>query len=276
LPNNELVSDPEQPLFMQSASRLDHIFPTLTAAQMERIAARGHLRRVERGDVLIEPGTANVPLFVVRSGRTVAARVADDGETVIASQAAGQFTGEVNALSGRRSLVRIRVAEPGEVIEIERQSLLLLVQTDSELSEILMRAFILRRLEMIAHGFGDVVLVGSNHCAGTLRVREFLTRNGHPYTFLDLDREEDVQDLLDRFHIGADDIPVVIWRGGSVLRNPTNEQIADTLGFNESIDQSYVRDVVVVGGGPAGLATAVYAASEGLDVLVLESSAPGG
>jgi thioredoxin reductase (NADPH) len=120
------------------------------------------------------------------------------------------------------------------------------------------------------------VLVGSNHCSGTLRVKEFLTRNGHPYSYIDLDRDADVQDLLDRFHITAADVPVLICRGEVVLRNPTNQQIAGCLGFNEAIDQTQIRDVVIVGAGPAGLAAAVYAASEGLDVLVLETNAPGG
>jgi thioredoxin reductase (NADPH) len=153
---------------------------------------------------------------------------------------------------------------------------LALVQTDSELSELIMRAFILRRVELIAHGLGDVVLVGSNHCSGTLRVKEFLTRNGHPYSYIDLDRDTDVQDLLDRFQLTAADVLVLICRGEVVLRNPTNQQIAGCLGFNEVIDQTQIRDVVIVGAGPAGLAAAVYAASEGLDVLVLETNAPGG
>ena len=197
-------------------------------------------------------------------------------ETLVAVHGPGQFTGEVNMLSGRPALVRARASEPGEVIELDREHLLALVQTDSELSEIIMRAFILRRVELIAHGLGDVVLVGSNHCSGTLRVKEFLTRNGHPYSYIDLDRDADVQDLLDRFHVTAADVPVVICRGEVVLRNPTNQQIADCLGFNEAIDQTQIRDVVIVGAGPAGLAAAVYAASEGLDVLVLETNSPGG
>jgi thioredoxin reductase (NADPH) len=131
-------------------------------------------------------------------------------------------------------------------------------------------------VELIAHALGDVVLVGSNHCSGTLRVKEFLTRNGHPYSYIDLDRDADVQDLLDRFHISAADVPVLICRGEVVLRNPTNQEIANCLGFNEAIDQTQMRDVVIVGAGPAGLAAAVYAASEGLDVLVVETNAPGG
>ena len=162
------------------------------------------------------------------------------------------------------------------MIELDREQLLALVQTDSELSELIMRAFILRRVELIAHGLGDVVLLGSNHCSGTLRVKEFLTRNAHPYSYIDLDRDAEVQELLDRFQVTAADVPVLICRGEVVLRNPSNQQIAACLGFNEAIDQTQVRDVIVVGAGPAGLAAAVYAASEGLDVLVLETNSPGG
>src|SRR6266545_3424565 len=188
----------------------------------------------------------------------------------------GGFTGEANMLLGRPALMRARVTESGEVIELTRERLLALVQNDTETGDIVMRGFIFRRLELIAHGLGDVVLLGSMHCAATLRVKEFLIRNGHPFSFIDLDREPDVEALLDRFHVAAKDIPVLICRGDQVLRNPTNEAIAQCLGFNADIDRSHVRDVVVVGAGPAGLAAAVYGASEGLDVLVLEGNAPGG
>ena len=182
----------------------------------------------------------------------------------------------MNTLSGRRALFRLRAATAGEVIELDRQHLLALVQTDAELGEILMRAFILRRVELVAVGLGDVVLVGSTHSAGTLRIKEFLMRNGHPYSYIDLDRDPDVQNLLDGFHIAASEIPVVICRGKLVLRNPTNQQVADCLGFNEAIDQTQMRDLVIVGAGPSGLAAAVYGASEGLDVLMLETNSPGG
>lgn len=264
------------------ASRTDRIFPTLTTEQIARISVHGSFRPIRRGEILVEAGDQAVPFFVVTAGRIEIVRPsgnagnAGDIETLVVLHEPGQFTGEVNMLSGRRSLVRARVTESGEVIELDHDHLMALVQTDPELSEILMRAFILRRVELIAAGVGDVVLVGSVHCAGTLRVKEFLTRNGHPYAYIDLDREPDVQGLLDRFQVGEGDIPFLICRGDRVLRNPTNEQIADCLGFNEAIDPAQLRDVVIIGAGPSGLAAAVYGASEGLDVLVLESSAPGG
>ena len=138
-----------------------------------------------------------------------------------------------------------------------------------------MRAFILRRVALIARGTGDATLIGSVHSAGTLRLQEFFTRNGHPYTYVDVDRDSEVQALLDRFDVGVADVPIVICRGEIVLKNPSNESVADCFGLNAAFDPGRVRDVVVVGAGPGGLAAAVYAASEGLDVLVVETNAPG-
>src|SRR5437016_3931474 len=259
-----------------SGQRAEHIYPTLTPAQLARIAAHGRRRQVERGEVLVEAGEQTARLFVVAAGRIDIFRRSERGEELVVSFGPGMFTGEVTMLSGRRGLAQIRAGAAGEVIEVGRDDLLALVQTDGDLSEFLMRAFILRRAELIARGVGDVVLLGSAHCQGTLRIREFLTRNGHPYTVLDLDRDAGVEELLERFHVSAADVPVVICRGDVVLRNPTNQQIADCLGFNDAIDQTQVRDLVIVGAGPAGLAAAVYGASEGLDVLVVETTAPGG
>ena len=252
------------------------MFPTLTPAQIARIAAHGGERAIARGDVLVEAGDPTVPFFVVRSGEIEIVRPSSLGDALVAVHGPGKFTGEANMILGRRSLTRARATEPGAVVELTREKLLSLVQTDAEIGEIVMRAYIYRRIELAAHGIGDVVLVGSAHSAGTLRIKEFLSRNGHPFGYIDLDRDADVQDLLDRFEIAAADIPVLICRGEVVLRNPSNEQIADCLGFNQNIDRSQVRDVVIVGAGPAGLAAAVYGASEGLDVLVIESNSPGG
>jgi len=259
-----------------TASRADQVFPTLTSAQIGRIASHGHARSAKAGDVLLEQGDKNIPIFVVISGELETVRPSGAHETLIARVPPGQFTGEVNTLSGRGALNRIRARVASEVIEVSRENVLALVQTDGELSQILMRAFILRRAELFAQGLGDVTVVGSSHSADTLRIKEFLARNAHPCAYIDLDRDADAQSLLDHFHVSASDIPVVICRGETVLRNPTNQEVADCLGFNQAVDQSEVRDLVIVGAGPAGLAAAVYGASEGLNVLLLETYSPGG
>ncbi|HWW84826.1 MAG TPA: FAD-dependent oxidoreductase, partial [Vicinamibacterales bacterium] len=271
----ELTAATAGPLF-SSPSEAALAFPVLTPAQIGRVASHGVKRPVEAGEVLIEPGQPQVPFFVVTAGRFEVVRPSSLSDRMVAVEGPGAFTGEAYMLLGRPSMMRTRAIEPGEVVELTRAQLLSLIQTDSEISDIVMRAFIYRRLTLIAQGIGDVVLIGSTHSAATLRIKEFLTRNGHPYTSLDLDHDPEVQDLLDRFQVSVSDIPVLICRADAVLRNPSNEKIADCLGFNAAVERTHVRDVVVVGAGPSGLAAAVYAASEGLDVLVLESNAPGG
>src|SRR6266516_433497 len=269
------AADPEVAL-PSTATAGDQAFPTLTEAQIARVASHGHSRKVEPGEVLVKAGARNASFFVVVSGHLDIVQLSDGIETIVVVHKPGQISGELNLLSGRRAVFSIRAGEAGEVIEVDHLRLLEIVQTDADLSEILMRAFLLRRARLIASGIGDVVLIGSKHSQETLRIQEFLTRNTHPYTCIDLDRDTGVQEMLDRFHIAVTDIPVVICRGEVVLRNPTNRDIADCLGFNEPIDQAQMHDAVIVGAGPSGLAAAVYAASEGLDVLVLESGAPGG
>jgi thioredoxin reductase (NADPH) len=270
------MSSPSPDVRVTMSSRVEHVFPTLTPEQVARVAAHGRARQVRSGEILASAGEPAQSFFLVTAGSVELVRRSGDAEEIIAVQRPGQFTGETNLLSGRDALVSLRVGESGEVIDVKREDLLALVQTDSELSDIFMRAFILRRVELIAHGFGDAVLIGSRFCQGTLRVKEFLTRNGHPYTFVDLDSDSGVQDLLDRFGVGVGDVPVLICRETVVLRNPTNLQIADCLGFNEAIDPARLRDILIIGAGPAGLAAAVYGASEGLDILLVESESPGG
>jgi thioredoxin reductase (NADPH) len=254
----------------------ERALPTLTAEQISRVAMRGRRRTTTEGEVLFEPGEKAVPTFVVVTGELKVVRPAGGAETVLLTYGPGQFSGEINAINGRPAIARLRVARAGEVIELDRQQLVTLIQTDAELSEIFVRALILRRVALIARELGDAVVVGSPHNPGTLRVKEFLIRNGHPFHYLDLDRDPEAQELLDRFGIGLSDIPVVICRDRSILRNPTNAQVADCLEFNEEIDQTHVSDLLIIGAGPAGLAAAVYAASEGLDVMVVESNVPGG
>ena len=275
--NNQEMSHPDPPIQLTSmASAAERMFPILKPEQIERVASHGRIHPVQVGDVLVEAGAQNTRFFVVRTGRLEIVRPPGTDKQFVAALGPGQFTGETSMLAGRRAMVQIHVREAGELIQLEREQLLGIVQTDSELSEIIMRAFILRRVELIARGYGDVVLLGSTHSPGTLRIKEFLTRNNHPYSYIDLDRDSGVQALLDHFHVSVQDVPVVICRGELVLRNPSNEQLAECLGFNEAINQTQLRDVVIIGAGPAGLAAAVYGASEGLDVLVLESNAPGG
>ena len=218
----------------------DRLFPTLTSAQIARIAPHGRRRAVARGDVLVEVGDANVPFFVVLSGHLQAVRPSEDGETLIVTHGAGQFSGEANMLTGRRAMGRLRVSESGEVLELTRDALLAVIQTDAEVSDILMRAFILRRAELIERHFGDVVLIGSAHCAGTLRVKEFLARNGHPYVYIDLDRDAAAQEMLDRFQVTAADVPVLICRGETVLRNPSNQRDRQLPGL-QRCDRSDAR-----------------------------------
>jgi thioredoxin reductase (NADPH) len=269
------AADPEVAL-PSAATEGDPAFPTLDEAQIARIAAHGRLRKVERGEVLVKAGARNSSFFVVVSGHLDIVQFSDGVETLVVVHKPGQISGELNVLSGRRAVFSIRAGEAGEVIELDHEQLLEMVQTDADLSEILMRAFLLRRARLIAAGIGDVVLIGSKHSQETLRIQEFLTRNSHPYHYIELERDPGVQELLDRFQVAVTDIPVMICRSEVVLRNPSNREISDCLGFNDPIDQAQMHDTVIVGAGPSGLAAAVYAASEGLDVLVLESGAPGG
>src|SRR5262245_2343851 len=265
-----MMSDPFE-------QRREQMFPKLTASQVERTEHYGTHRRIRRGEVLVEQGAHDVSFYVVLSGGIEIVRPEVDGrEDSIIVLHAGEFTGEVNLLAGRSSLVLARAVEDGELLEVNAAGLRSLVQIDSELSELIMRAFILRRLSLIVRGRGDVVLVGSHHSPSTLRLKQFLVRNGHPHTYLDVEQDPDVDAVLDRFGIRPEEIPVLICRNELVLRNPTFAQVAECLGLNADIDMGAVRDLLVVGGGPAGLATAVYGASEGLNVLVLEKHAPGG
>jgi thioredoxin reductase (NADPH) len=251
-------------------------FPVLTSGQIDRIRAVSKIRRVEVGEVLFNPGDKDVPFFVVLSGAMEIVQLEIGGERPIAVHRAGEFSGEITMISGRRSLARGRITDAGDVLELSGQGLRSLIAKDAELSDIFMRAFILRRLELIRLGHGNVILMGSRYSPDTLRLREFLTRNGHPYTYVDLDTDKTSQELLDHFAVRPDEIPVTICNNRAVLRNPSIQMLADCLGMNSGIDESHVRDLIIVGAGPSGLAAAVYAASEGLDALVVETDAPGG
>ncbi|HKU41677.1 MAG TPA: FAD-dependent oxidoreductase, partial [Polyangiales bacterium] len=264
---------PQPDTYLERSAQL---FPRLSEPQLARVARIARRRAVATGELLIEAGSSSPPFFVVLSGAVEILRFGALGTERIALHGPGQFTGEMTMLSGRRTLFEARAREAGELLEVDAEGLRRIVQTDSELSELLMRAYILRRVALIQRNQGVLVL-GSRHCAGTLRLREFLTRNSQPYSYVDVDTDPDVQPTLDRFHVQPSDVPLVICCGGELLlRNPSNVQVAEALGLNKPLDSARIRDVVIVGAGPGGLAAAVYAASEGLDVLVLETTAPGG
>src|SRR4051812_24930481 len=250
--------------------------PLLTAPQIQRIAAIGRERLVTRGQVLVEVGGANVHFYLLTQGALEVVNDVGTREALVVVLRPGMFTGEGTMLNGRPGLSRVRAAEESTVIEVERMRLLGVLQADSELGEILLPTFIGRRLDLIQRGAGDVVVVGSDRSRGTLRVCEFLARNGHPYTLFNIERDAGAAEFLARFDASVNDIPLVIARNSTALRDPSDEELARTLDFNVSVDATRLRDVVVVGAGPAGLAAAVYAASEGLDVLVVEGRMPGG
>jgi len=256
--------------------RHEQLSPHLSEAQLSRVCSLGRQRTVRAGEILFEAGDQNVDFFLVIRGGIDVVRPVAGREEPIASLGPGQFTGELNMLSARRALALGRVAADGTICALDRQAFRSLVQRDAELSEILLRSFILRRVALIAQVDNDLVLLGSRHSLSTLRLMEFLTRNGEPFTFHDVETEPGMQALLDSLQVGINEVPVIVCKEGFVLRNPSVEGLAAALGLSQDLDTKAVRDVVIVGAGPAGLGAAVYAASEGLDVLVLESTAPGG
>jgi len=250
----------------------DGTFPRLTEKQRERIAVFARERRFHDGELLWDQGDDGRPLYVVLEGKI---RILSGADVLVTAHEPGQFSGDVDMLAGRPAVVRGRATGDTRVLELPASRLRSLVQTDPELSEIFLKAFIYRRLLLQEEHAESIVLIGSRHSSGTLLLEDFLTRNGQPFTYLDVDRDPDAQKTLDALNVGVDDVPVLICRGSRVLRRPTIEEAGDCLGLNR-LDTATVHDVAVVGAGPGGLAAAVYAASEGLDVVVLEASSPGG
>jgi thioredoxin reductase (NADPH) len=261
--------------------RRAQMFPKLTSAQLERLERQGIPLRTRVGEILVELGDSPRGVFVVAAGSIevlappTVTQAASDYE-LLYLLSPGDFTGEMGTLRGTPALVRIRVREAGTVLLIDAEQLRRIVQNDAELSELFMRAFILRRMSVIESGHSEVLLLGSDHSADTLRLREFLTRNARPYVNIDIEHDADAQALLERFHVRGEDVPVVICRGGELLKNPSNGDVAECLGINAPPADERVHDLLIIGAGPAGLAAAVYGASEGLDVRMVETFAPGG
>jgi thioredoxin reductase (NADPH) len=248
--------------------------PNLSPQQIDRIRSVARLRSVQAGEVLYEPSQPDVPLFIVLEGNVSISRTGED-DKILAVREANQFTGEMSVISGKRSLLKARVTGDGSVLELSRDKVLSLMAKDTELGEIFMEAFVARRLLMIQLGEGNVVLFGTKSSARTLVLREFLTRNAHPFTYVNIDSDSFAGELMEKLAVRNSEIPVVYCNNRYVLRNPSIAELAQCLDLNINTDKS-VRDVVVIGAGPAGLAAAVYAASEGLRTLVIEKSAPGG
>ena len=250
--------------------------PVLDEAALTRIQKHGTSENVCANTIVVPQGAAMERFLVVMDGDLAVEQTSRNGMTHVLTHGPGQFFGDVHSLSGRPSLVSGRMLTDGRVVIVNRATLQSLMQADSELGELFMRAFILRRIDLLATSNGDTLVLGSNNSSGTLRIRDFLLRNGYPFSFIDLDKDEGVQSLLDEFQVCTNDIPVVISNGRDVLKSPSNEQIAMSLGFNSNVNLADMRDVTIIGAGPAGLSAAVYAASEGLSALVLETKAPGG
>jgi thioredoxin reductase (NADPH) len=263
-------------LILGSPEPIEARFPKLDDSQIAGLAGFGQERNAQAHEVILERGDLHHGIFVVLSGRIEVLRVSAEGETVLHVLDRGEFTGDVNLLSGRGTLIRAKALETSALLEIDRANLRHIMQTDAALGQIFLNAFLLRRVFLISNSVGDAVLIGSNHSSDTLRLRAFLARNGQPHAYLDVDVDAEVQTVLDQFGVPLADIPVLICRGTVALRNPSNSEAAVCLGLNAGIDQADVNDVVVIGAGPSGLAAAVYGASEGLKVLVLEKDAPGG
>ena len=260
-----------------AGGRMDPMFPKLTAAQLDRLRPLGRPRRFAAGEVLYERGAAKRAFYVLLEGRVEAVSPARVGEERITVHGAGEFLGELDMILGAHSLAQAKAVDASALLEIDLADLRRIVQTDAELSELFLRAFTLRRAHLIANTLGGVVLIGSSHSADTLRLKAFLVRNGQPHVYMDVERDREVDALLEHFHIGPAEIPVMMCRDRDrAMRNPSNAEVAAALGLSGAPDDGHVHDLVVVGAGPSGLAAAVYGASEGLDVLVLETSAPGG
>jgi len=257
-------------------TRRAQMFPKLTPPQIARLESHGRQVRTRAGEVLQDVGDRPREFFVVVSGSLEIDTPTSSEYEPMTVLSAGDFTGELSALRGSSGLARIRVKEPGAVVAVEIEQLRSIVQTDAELSELFMRAFILRRMGLLATGQGDVMLIGSSYSPDTLRLREFLGRNGYPFFNVDIESDPDVHGILERFAVRPEDTPVVIWRGKHICKSPSNREVAEYLGLNPPAEAREVHDLLIVGAGPAGLAAAVYAASEGLDVRIVETIAPGG
>jgi thioredoxin reductase (NADPH) len=266
-----LELDPTDPFAREAQT-----FPRLNAEMVARILAYGCEEAVAADTFLFHQGQRGIDFFVVLEGGIESFETDVCGQEVqVNVHTERQFTGEMNLFNDRRILVSGRTRGDSRVIRVAHAEFRHLVSSEPDIGEVIMRAFILRRVGLIRHATG-AALVGPGHGADTLRIQRFMTRNGYPHRVLNTEIDPSGGGLLECFHIAPEQLPALILPGEVVLKNPSNGAIADALGLIETLDENAVHDVAVVGAGPAGLAAAVYAASEGLSTLVLESLAPGG
>ncbi|TMD74165.1 MAG: cyclic nucleotide-binding domain-containing protein [Chloroflexi bacterium] len=250
-------------------------FPTLDDSELAVLQALGSRRSVAVGEYLYREGDATYDFYVILSGAAEIVVRSDGEERIITRHGPGQFLGELNLLSGQRVYLSARVVEPGEVIVVPRAALHHLIATAPTLGDTILVAFLARRSALLSGASAAIRVVGSRFSPESLRVREFLARNGIPHEWLDPDRDAAVERLLREFAVTPGELPVVIV-SGSVLRRPTPGGLAEYLGLTITSLPERCFDLVVVGAGPAGLAAAVYGASEGLQTLVVEMAAVGG
>lgn len=258
------------------ADRLEQMFPAFDPAQIARLEPLGVRQSWAPGELLFESGKIGPGMFVVLSGSVrCTTHNPLGGERLVVEQGAGQFLAEIGQLSGRPALVDGRATVPTETILLAPDALRQLLIIDAAIGEMVMRALILRRVTMIESGAGGLVLIGERAMPDMVRLENFLVRNGAPHTILDPARDEDARALLSRFEVADDDLPLAVLADGQLLRNPTERSLSHGLGL-DTIDTDNLFDVAIVGAGPAGLAAAVYASSEGLSVVVLDAKAFGG
>ncbi|MET0906593.1 MAG: cyclic nucleotide-binding domain-containing protein [Bradyrhizobiaceae bacterium] len=268
---------PEHKKMAMQVPRHDQTFPALTAAEIERMRRFGDIRQFKDGDMLFETGKPGPGMFVVLSGHVCVTQRDGFGRvSPVADQGAGQFLAEIGQLSGRMALVDGRAEGDVETLLIAPERLRALLVAEADLGERIMRALILRRVNLLQGGVGGPALIGSATASDMVRLQGFLTRNGHPYHLLDPQIDKDAADVVARYSPSPRDLPLVVVPDGTVLRNPSLSEMAHAMGMIHHIEKDKVYDVAVVGSGPAGLSTAVYGASEGLSIAVCDSRAFGG
>jgi len=257
--------------------RHDQIFPDLDPVEIERVRRFGEVRSFADGEALFMTGEAGHGLIVILAGRVdISRRDPSGNRTLIVSHGAGQFIGELAQLAGRPTLADAVAREPVQALLIPPDRLRALLIAEADLGERIMRALILRRMGLLETHAGGPIIVGHADNGDVLRLESFLNRNGHPHLLWNPETDAEAKALIERFHVDPGQLPIVLCPGGQLLRNPGEDELARCIGLVGPIDPNRVYDVAVVGAGPAGLATAVYAASEGLSVLVLDSRSFGG